>query len=1287
MQKSFNIDRRVAISRLFPVAAFLFQLQLLTEHFFNVQLFLLSFLAASLAGYILARTALRAVFKAALGLALPFLLYAAFNLFASDLLLLAFERFYFINLASMLWAALFASQAHSIKAVRFELMALPPLLYVFFQFRPPQSLFLYSRPIVLAIFLFAFSASFFIALGYTWFAQRQGQRRELVLFVLFSILLPLIIAVFAIRPMEDRASKSGGGLIQPNFFQFDFSAFLRLESEISLNDDLVLIVHKGDDESHKLLRRFILSGYSPKAGFYVDSHFDLAEQPAQLPNRPTSIEQPTYLMQKEIEQEVFMVNFDPKALVAINRPSEIVPYKTWNASSFSAAYRVISLASEALSFELFDTPYSIRELEHSEQYLEYGQDREIEALAKEISQSAENTWDAIRLVYEYLKYGEYSYSLKPGIAKDGRQLHHFLFNSKKGYCTYYAFAMCLMLRSLGIPSRVAVGFVIDPKSNTLSYYPVRADMAHAWVEVWFPSYGWIEYDPTSQTLAANEEFNFSSGVDPRLLSQLMEEILSNRENLEARWDEEELVAQDFFHKLAHQARLLIVNYAALLIGLLYALLVLLLRTHFFLRAKLASWLRPSRKRAKAVANLLFSHALRRLRWAGYRLGHKESLFSFAKGLPQELSAAFFQLLQVREEILFAKALKPSNTDVFKAYRALSAALASVHSRAQRLLPWLLPAPLLGRWRKGRGRLLVLVLLSAFISSGELSADSLAGSENDIIPNSVDEILAEAKKSVDSAYWDRALQLLEMGKKRYPHEARFPIQLGNIYHDKELYRLAWKEYLAAERLEPENKALLYRLANTAGNINLEHDTVSYLEKLVALEPDNNDYVGDLAWAYYKIHRSASAIALIEEYIKDYGDSSWFNMTLGTLYGDLKKFDEAKQYYQASIEESIRMGSLLVQSVGHYNYSILLNRFLHHEEAYEQTVQSIEAFDRPSGHLAKGEMHMMNLDFTQALNELYLGYESDSSPLSKISLATAYLKMGDLEQALNWLLPVFSNENMAWMYNYGIDLHQHLRNLHYTAYEIYSGMARRSRFSPPLHIFSALKNIYSWFTYIVKAEYHLLLSNQSALKSATAWQKEGMEIEAAKDYYGALERHPRRAKKYLQRAAELELQSIPQKEFIYKSELARLAKNEKELLKLLPFLDQVWQRDSLQESWVFLAKRKSSAASYLYSLNPGALLQQGIRLPVNIDIILEAGSAAHIRKTRRLIGHIGFRIEPGARHELKLSLGSTSIAYQLLDTNTGSQVKQGLVSLSRFSRRQLLPALLDLQTDIFTSIQSP
>lgn len=73
----------------------------------------------------------------------------------------------------------------------------------------------------------------------------------------------------------------------------------------------------------------------------------------------------------------------------------------------------------------------------------------------------------------------------------------FLFDYRQGYCNYYASAMVVMLRSQGIPARMAAGFAqgnFDPAENA---FVVRERDAHTWVEVYFPGYGWIEFEPTS----------------------------------------------------------------------------------------------------------------------------------------------------------------------------------------------------------------------------------------------------------------------------------------------------------------------------------------------------------------------------------------------------------------------------------------------------------------------------------------------------------------------------------------------------------------------------------------------------------------------------------------------------------------------------------------------------------------------------------------------------------------------------------------------------------------------
>lgn len=73
----------------------------------------------------------------------------------------------------------------------------------------------------------------------------------------------------------------------------------------------------------------------------------------------------------------------------------------------------------------------------------------------------------------------------------------FLFDIRQGYCTYYATAMTMMLRRLGIPARLAAGFSQGRYDAEIQRYVLRERMAHTWVEVYFPGYGWIEFEPTA----------------------------------------------------------------------------------------------------------------------------------------------------------------------------------------------------------------------------------------------------------------------------------------------------------------------------------------------------------------------------------------------------------------------------------------------------------------------------------------------------------------------------------------------------------------------------------------------------------------------------------------------------------------------------------------------------------------------------------------------------------------------------------------------------------------------
>lgn len=89
----------------------------------------------------------------------------------------------------------------------------------------------------------------------------------------------------------------------------------------------------------------------------------------------------------------------------------------------------------------------------------------------------------------------FQYSLDFGTAPNN-PVEEFLFESKKGPCGYFASALALMLRTQGIPSRIAAGYLKGEWNNLAQHYVIREKDAHAWVEAYIEGQGWVSYDPT-----------------------------------------------------------------------------------------------------------------------------------------------------------------------------------------------------------------------------------------------------------------------------------------------------------------------------------------------------------------------------------------------------------------------------------------------------------------------------------------------------------------------------------------------------------------------------------------------------------------------------------------------------------------------------------------------------------------------------------------------------------------------------------------------------------------------
>lgn len=122
-------------------------------------------------------------------------------------------------------------------------------------------------------------------------------------------------------------------------------------------------------------------------------------------------------------------------------------------------------------------------------------DPRVSSLAEQVAGSAKTNFDKATALENYLRT-HYQYTLELPSAAPADPIANFLFERKKGHCEYFASSMAVMLRTLGIPSRVVNGFTSGEFNDLTGNYVVRAKDAHAWVEVYFPGYGWQTFDPT-----------------------------------------------------------------------------------------------------------------------------------------------------------------------------------------------------------------------------------------------------------------------------------------------------------------------------------------------------------------------------------------------------------------------------------------------------------------------------------------------------------------------------------------------------------------------------------------------------------------------------------------------------------------------------------------------------------------------------------------------------------------------------------------------------------------------
>jgi transglutaminase-like putative cysteine protease len=355
--------------------------------------------------------------------------------------------------------------------------------------------------------------------------QERRLTRALALAALSVALGAIVIggALFFFFPRFS-AGYLGRTSLQPSLMSgFSDDVELGQIGEIKKNSEVVMRVRTGKPIGHAALRwrGIALSAFDGKRWFTPDRDttlvsaggtgwISLGEPPRQPDPRATPLRY-TVLLQPIATDTLFV----PANVISIHgnltgegsnpeigaRRSYVI--RDSNDSLFNPFHNFGALRYEGVSIlpalhvtELRSSstvyPAQIRE-----KYLQLPEtlDGRIGELARQVTARAQTPYDKAVTLETYLR-SKFAYTLNLTGTHGEDPLAHFLFETHAGHCEYFASAMAIMLRTLGVPTREVNGFLPGEYNDLGDDYIVRASDAHSWVEVYFTGVGWMTFDPT-----------------------------------------------------------------------------------------------------------------------------------------------------------------------------------------------------------------------------------------------------------------------------------------------------------------------------------------------------------------------------------------------------------------------------------------------------------------------------------------------------------------------------------------------------------------------------------------------------------------------------------------------------------------------------------------------------------------------------------------------------------------------------------------------------------------------
>jgi hypothetical protein len=186
-----------------------------------------------------------------------------------------------------------------------------------------------------------------------------------------------------------------------------------------------------------------------------------------------------------------LLSTDQPSTAAWRASGDLVDART-NADTFSANSRIQFVTVGQLRLSGNAYPESIHH------YLSLPDELpgRVRDLAVQLTINRPTPYDQVMAIQNYLR--QFPYSLEvPGAPIDRDVADYFLFDLQKGYCDYFATSMAVMVRAAGIPARLVTGFSSGTYDYNENRFVVVEANAHAWVEVYFPGIGWVEFEPTT----------------------------------------------------------------------------------------------------------------------------------------------------------------------------------------------------------------------------------------------------------------------------------------------------------------------------------------------------------------------------------------------------------------------------------------------------------------------------------------------------------------------------------------------------------------------------------------------------------------------------------------------------------------------------------------------------------------------------------------------------------------------------------------------------------------------